>query len=294
MRSQFNRTDPAHHKRGCLKQPAFHQPRHANRPAEPKHQPHRLPIRPPKALKQMKLAQLWHPSRIENQNHQRHHLHHQRGNRSPPHPQLWRAPMAKDQRIGQRQIDPNRQKRRPKHHLRALKGGKIAFQRHHQKRGDHPQTGNPQEILRKSRHLGLLAQRQKHRFGIPKQRIGQKPKADRQPKPHAGIAAHLHLVTAADRTGHHRHHRLGKARAKDKNHKKRRGRQHHSRKLADPIPSQQYGIGHMQRHLRQMAADQGQAQIQGGAGVTRIGDCFAHKTAIRLPYHHIKTKQALP
>ena len=211
VRGKLDRTDPAHHHRHAGKQTRLQESGHSDRPAQPEHLAQRLPIRPPKALEQMEALQLRQPAGIDRQDHKGHQLHRQRGYGRPAHPKFRHPPVSEDQRIGDQKVHPDSADGGPQHDLRTPQCRKIAFQRHHQQRRDHTPAGDAQKLLPQPRHLGLLPKRQQPRLRMPEKRIGQQTKGQRQPHSHAGIAAHLRLVIAPDRSGNQRHHGLGKS-----------------------------------------------------------------------------------
>ena len=197
-------------------------------------------------------------------------LHHQRGQSRAAHAQLWRAPMAENQHPAQGQVDQHRPQRNPKHHLRPPQGRKIGFERHHQKRRRHSRPGDAQKVLRQLGHLGLLPQGQKPSARCPKHRIAHKTKAQRQPKRHAGIAAHLGLIPLAYGDCHQGHQGLGKARPKDENDKKARSCQSDRSKFRHAVAPHQHRVSDMQQHPCQMRAHQRQPQRQDRAGMGKI------------------------
>jgi hypothetical protein len=107
----------------------------------------------------------------------------------------------------------------------------------------------------------------KDRLGQKEDRQDQRRVADRQPHPHAGGAAHLGLLAGGGGGGDHRHHRVGVARAEGEEGKEHLRAQRAGGKVDHPVPAQHDRVGHVQRELRQVAANERQAQRQQGAGI---------------------------
>ena len=265
MRRKLARADPTHHQRRCLEQPALGQTCQPDRQAQPENLRISRPVGPPDPLKQRKPAQRRLPCRVDGKGSEGKPLHAKRRNRRAAHPQFRRAELAEDQHPVHRGIDRHPRQRDPQDHLRALVRGQVAFQHHHKKRGHHPPTGDTKIILRKRRDVILLPCGQQQRTRPPHHRHAQDAELHRQPQPHAGVAAHLRIVLGPKCRRHHAHHADAKARAKDEHDEKHRRAEHYGGKLGHAIPTKHHGVRDMQRHLRQMRADQRQAKTQRGA-----------------------------
>jgi hypothetical protein len=132
---------------------------------------------------------------------------------------VGRAPMPEYQNPGDSEVHNHSRQRDPKHHLGLFQGRKIAFE-HHDQQGRHdPPPADAQEVLRQARNLGVLSGKSQYRCRPPHDRHDRHAVKDRKPKPHPGVAPHLHLVLAPNRRGDHSHDRNAKPRTKDEQHK---------------------------------------------------------------------------
>ena len=176
---QWQGAQPAQHNRRGPKQRHLGQSGYANRPAQPKNPAQRLGIGAPKAFEQRMFG--CGPCRVDRQQHRRYRLHRHRGPSRPANAHFRRAPMAKYQRVIHENIHHHRSQCHPKHHLRALKRGKVGFQHHHQQRRENTPARNTQILLRALCHHSALAQAAQHPARPPKQRHAGQPKGHRDP-----------------------------------------------------------------------------------------------------------------
>ena len=77
---------------------------------------------------------------------------------------LGEAEVPKDQRIVGHRVKRHRHHRDPEHHLRFLKRGQVAFERHHHQSRQQSKGQNAQINLRICCNLGLLPKAQQQRL----------------------------------------------------------------------------------------------------------------------------------
>ena len=286
MRHQRQLSQPAHQHRGGGEQANLGHQGQTDRPAEAENLPQALAVALPQALEQGLFGQ--GALDVDHQEDQREDMHQERGQRRAANAHLREAPGAEDQRVVGDGVDHDRNQHDAQHHVCPLQRCEVAFQ-HHRAQGGEDAPGQDVQILaRQGRKGGRLAEGQEDGLRRQQDRQDDHPGERRQPERHPRQAPRLGGVALALGGGNQRRKRRGKPAAGQEQH----GEQGHGQRFGGQgggiVPAQHGRIDQRQRHLRQLAARQGQAQDQDRPQVPAICHRSAHPSPLGRPYAHGK------